>query len=84
MVAKPTTHWMQLASTRAGGTLIRGAGWMFCGSMSFWTKSPADFTDMVGELFERVSMYPLTIYPEWAQVLFTFLLCKIIARDLDR
>lgn len=29
---------------------------------------------MVGALFERVSMYPLTIYPKWIQVLFTFLL----------
>ena len=29
---------------------------------------------MVGELFERVSMYPLTIYPKWAQALFTLLL----------
>ena len=60
--------------TLAGGTLIRGAVWMFCGSMSFWTKSPANFTDMVGELFERVSMYPLTIYPRWVQALFTVLL----------
>ena len=47
---------------------------MFCGSMSFWTRSPANFTDMVGELFERVSMYPLTIYPRWVQTLFTVLL----------
>ena len=54
--------------------MIRGAVWMFCGSMSFWTKSTANFTDMVGELFERVSMYPITIYPKWAQALFTFLL----------
>ena len=60
--------------TLAGGTLIRGAVWLFCGSMSFWTRSTANFTDMVGELFERVSMYPLTIYPEWAQALFTFFL----------
>lgn len=68
------TNILLILCTLAGGTLIRGAVWMFCGSMSFWTKSPADFTDMVGELFERVSMYPLTIYPEWAQALFTFLL----------
>ncbi len=60
--------------TLAGGTMIRGAVWLFCGSMSFWTRSTANFTDMVGELFERVSMYPLTIYPKWAQTLFTFLL----------
>ncbi len=60
--------------TLIGGTLIRGAVWIFCGTLSFWTKSTANFTDMVGELFERVSMYPLTIYPRWTQVLFTFLL----------
>lgn len=58
----------------AGGTLIRGAVWIFCGSLSFWTKSTANFTDMVGALFERVSMYPLTIYPKWTQALFTFFL----------
>jgi len=29
---------------------------------------------MVGALFERVSMYPLTIYPKWAQILFTLFL----------
>ena len=73
-LAPSLTNILLILCTLAGGTLIRGAVWMFCGSMSFWTKSPADFTDMVGELFERVSMYPLTIYPEWAQVLFTFLL----------
>lgn len=60
--------------TLVGGTMIRGAVWMFCGSMSFWTRSTANFTDMVGELFERVSMYPITIYPGWVQALFTFLL----------
>lgn len=60
--------------TLIGGTLIRGAVWIFCGSLSFWTKSTANFTDMVGALFDRVSMYPLTIYPRWAQVLFTFFL----------
>ncbi|MDE6186327.1 MAG: ABC-2 family transporter protein [Lachnospiraceae bacterium] len=57
-----------------GGTLIRGSVWIFCGTLSFWTKNTANFTDMVGALFERVSMYPLTIYPKWVQVLFTFLL----------
>jgi len=68
------TNILLVLCTLTGGTLIRGAVWLFCGSMSFWTKSTANFTDMVGELFERVSMYPITIYPRWAQVLFTFLL----------
>ncbi len=73
-LAPNLTNILLVICTLAGGTLIRGAVWMFCGSMSFWTKSTANFTDMVGELFERVSMYPLTIYPKWAQALFTFLL----------
>lgn len=60
--------------TLIGGTMIRGAVWLFCGSLSFWTKSTANFTDMAGELFERVSMYPITIYPRWIQALFTFFL----------
>lgn len=65
---------MLILCTLAGGTLIRGSVWLFCGSLSFWTKSTGNFTDMVGELFERVSMYPITIYPKWIQHLFTFLL----------
>ena len=68
------TNIMLILFTLAGGTLIRGSVWLFCGSMSFWTKSTANFTDMVGELFERVSMYPITIYPRWVQALFTFIL----------
>lgn len=68
------TNILLILCTLAGGTMIRGAVWMFCGSMSFWTKSTANFTDMVGEMFERVSMYPITIYPQWVQALFTFLL----------
>ncbi|MDE7245974.1 MAG: ABC-2 family transporter protein [Oscillospiraceae bacterium] len=68
------TNILLVICTLAGGTMIRGAVWMFCGSMSFWTKSTANFTDMVGELFERVSMYPITIYPKWVQAFFTFLL----------
>lgn len=65
---------MLILFTLVGGTMIRGAVWLFCGSLSFWTKSTANFTDMVGELFERVSAYPITIYPKWIQQLFTFFL----------
>ncbi len=68
------TNVCMILFTLIGGTLIRGAVWIFCGSLSFWTKSTANFTDMVGALFERGSMYPLTIYPKWAQILFTFFL----------
>lgn len=68
------TNISMILFTLIGGTLIRGAVWIFCGTLSFWTKNTANFTDMVGVLFERVSMYPLTIYPKWVQILFTFFL----------
>lgn len=68
------TNILLVICTLAGGTMIRGAVWMFCGSTSFWTKSTANLTDMAGQLFERVSMYPITIYPKWVQAFFTFLL----------
>lgn len=63
-----------LAGTVAGGTLIRGAVWIICGSLSFWTKSTTRYVDFTRELFDRVTMYPLTIYPRPIQWLFTFLL----------
>lgn len=70
-IAANFTNISMILFTLVGGTLIRGAVWIFCGSLSFWTKSTANFSDMVGTLFERVSVYPLTIYPKWTQVLFT-------------
>ena len=73
-LAPTLTNILLVLCILVGRTMIRGAVWMFCGSMSFWTKSTANFTDMVGELFERLSMYPVTIYPRWAQMLFTFFL----------
>lgn len=63
-----------LAATVAGGTLIRGAVWILCGSLSFWTKSTTGYVNFTNELFDRVTMYPLTIYPRPVQWLFTFLL----------
>lgn len=63
-----------LIITLIGGVLIRGAVWIFCGSLAFWTKSPTNFVSFTLELFDRVTMYPLTIYPRVIQILFTFIL----------
>lgn len=63
-----------LIITLIGGVLIRGSVWIICGSLAFWTKSPTDFVSFTLELFDRVTMYPLTIYPEALQFLFTFLI----------
>ena len=38
LIPNPTNIFLVICIL-AGGTLIRGAVWMFCGSMSFWTKS---------------------------------------------
>jgi ABC-2 type transport system permease protein len=58
----------------AGGTLIRGSVWLFCGSIGFWTKNRGRYVYLTMELFERTTMYPLTIYPRAIQVVFTYLL----------
>lgn len=63
-----------LILTLIGGVLIRGAVWIFCGSLAFWTKNPTNFVSFTLELFDRVTMYPLTIYPRVIQILFTFIL----------
>jgi ABC-2 type transport system permease protein len=63
-----------LVITIIGGTLIRGAVWLLCGSCSFWTKSSFDFIRFTQELFNRTTMYPLTIYPKSIQIIFTFIL----------
>lgn len=63
-----------LVMTLIGGVLIRGAVWMMCGSMAFWTNSPTNFVGFTLELFDRVTMYPLNIYPKALQFVFTFIL----------
>lgn len=60
--------------TVIGGVLIRGSVWIFCGSLSFWTKSTTNFINFTLELFDRVTMYPLSIYPRTIQMFFTFIL----------
>ena len=63
-----------LAAAVAGGVFIRGAVWILCGSLTFWTKSTSGFIDFTKELFDRTTMYPISIYPRTVQWLFTFLL----------
>lgn len=58
----------------AGAVLIRGGTYMMLGSISFWTNSPDRFADFTTTLIDRVSHYPLTMYPRIIQIVFTFLL----------
>lgn len=57
-----------------GATLIRGAVYLIIGSTSFWTKSANDFGAYTQELFDKTTMYPLTMYPESVQFILTYLI----------
>lgn len=54
-----------------GGALIRGGIWLALGSISFWVKNRASFTVLTMQLYDKTTMYPLSIYPKFLQTLFT-------------
>lgn len=56
-----------------GGTLIRGAVYLTFGSTTFWTKNPLHVSGFFQELFNRTNMYPLSMYPQAIQFIFTFI-----------
>lgn len=58
----------------AAGTFIRGALLIVSGSVAFWTKKSEVLVDTDLVLMERTTTYPLTMYPKWFQMLFTFLI----------
>ncbi len=57
-----------------GAVLIRGGIYLLLGSTSFWTKSANDFGQFTQEIFDKTTMYPLTMYPESLQLILTFLI----------
>ena len=57
-----------------GATLIRGGAYLIIGSSSFWTKSINDFGGYTQELFDKTTMYPISMYPESFQFVLTYLL----------
>lgn len=63
-----------VAMTVLGATLIRGSIWMLCGSTVFWTKNVGRFNVLTMELYDRTSLYPLSIYPRGIQCIFTFII----------
>jgi ABC-2 type transport system permease protein len=65
---------LYLAAITFGGTLIRAAVYTITGSIAFWTKKSGMFVALNLSVFERTTMYPLTIYPLWFRMLFTFLI----------
>lgn len=57
-----------------GATLIRGGIYLLIGSTSFWTRSTSDFGAYTQELFDKTTMYPISMYPEGIQFLLTYLI----------
>ena len=58
----------------AGATLIRGGIYVLLGSTSFWTRSANDFGQYTQEIFDKTTMYPLSMYPESLQFILTFII----------
>ncbi len=54
-----------------GGALIRGGIWLMLGSISFWVKNRASFIVLTMQLYDKTTMYPLSIYPRFLQIFFT-------------
>ena len=54
-----------------GAVLIRGGIYILLGSTSLWTKSANDFGQYTQEIFDKTTMYPLSMYPEGLQLILT-------------
>ena len=57
-----------------GATLIRGGIYILLGSTSFWTKSANDFGQFTQEIFDKTTMYPISMYTEAMQLILTFVI----------
>lgn len=57
-----------------GATLIRGGVYILLGTTSFYTKSTTDFGPFCQEIFDKTTMYPLSIYPESLQFVLTYII----------
>lgn len=68
------TNAIQIIVMLAGATLIRGGVYLIIGCSSFWTKSFNDFGGYTQELFDKTTMYPISMYPEGFQFVLTYLL----------
>ncbi len=57
-----------------GATLIRGGIYIILGSSSFWTRSANDFGQYTQEIFDKTTMYPISMYPESLQFILTYII----------
>lgn len=57
-----------------GATLIRGGVYIIIGTTTFFTRSTTDFGPFCQEIFDKTTMYPLTMYPESFQFILTYII----------
>lgn len=57
-----------------GATLIRGGVYILLGTTSFYTRSATDFGPFCQEIFDKTTMYPLSMYPESLQFVLTYMI----------
>ena len=57
-----------------GATLIRGGIYILLGTTSFYTRSTTDFGPFCQEIFDKTTMYPVSMYPEVLQFILTYLI----------
>ena len=55
-------------------TMIRGAIYLFIGSVAFYIKGRNSLAGITTTLYQYTTMYPLSIYPRIIQVIFTFII----------
>lgn len=67
-------NFIKLFGVIVGGTMIRGAFYIIMGSIAFWTKKNSSLISTGITMLERTTMYPLSIYPFFIQILFTVVL----------
>ncbi len=65
---------LKLLSMILSATFIRGAVFLFVGSVAFYIKGRNRLSDMTLTVYQYTTMYPLSIYPKIIQVLFTFVI----------
>ncbi len=65
---------VKIAVVILGATLIRVAYLIIVGSIAFWTKRSGPIVWVWDEIVRRTTQYPITMYPQIFQALFTFIL----------
>lgn len=63
-----------LLALLTGATLIRGGIYILLGTTSFFTRSVNDFGQFTQEIFDKTTMYPISMYPESLQFILTYII----------